>query len=81
MLAEVAVGEPRGQQPERQQRGEQGLNAGVAEAQCAGAAAVDDGRAVQAVERLLAEGRVVADALDAEQASVGREADPLSVPE
>ena len=79
MLAEVAVGEPRGQQPERQQRREQGLDAGVAEAQRAGAAVADHGRTVQAVERLLAEGRVVADALDAEQASVGREADPFQI--
>ena len=34
---------------------------------------------MQAVERLLAEGGVVADALDAEQASVGREADRFQI--
>ena len=79
MLAEPAVGEALGEQPEHQQGGEQRLHARVAEAQRAGAAVVDDGGPVQILERLEPELAVVADALDAEQASVGREADRFQI--
>ena len=82
-LAEVSVAEAAGQQVEAQQGDKQRLHPRVAEAQSRGALAVEGGRAVQPVEHGGAEGAVVAEALDAEQASVsGRfssEADLLQI--
>jgi hypothetical protein len=47
----------------------------VAEAQSRGALSLEAGRCLEFREHVLAEGDVVADALDAQQASVGLEAD------
>ena len=78
-FAQVPVLEAVGQHPEGEQRGEQGLHAGVAEAQRGGALAVDEARPMEIVERSGSDGAVVADVLDAQQASVGGEADPLQI--
>ena len=67
---------PGSAQVEAQQRGEQGLYPRVAEAQGRGALTVDvcAGR-WRSLKRFGSDGAVVADGLDAEQASVGSEAD------
>ena len=49
-----------GQHPEGEQAGEQGLSAGVAEAQRRGALAVDDARPMEIVEPSGSDGAVVA---------------------
>ena len=74
-LPQVAVPEALGTEAEGEQGGEQGLHARVAEAQRGGALAVDDARPVEVVELSGSDGAVVADLLDAQQASVGGEAD------
>ncbi len=74
-LAQVPVGEAVGQQAEGEEGGAQRLDAGIAEAQRRGALSADDARGVEVVEPFAADGAVVADALDAEQASVGGKAD------
>ena len=68
-----------GQHPEGEQRGEQGLDAGVAEAQRGGALAVDEARSMEIVERSGSDGAVAADVLDAQQAPVGGEADLFQI--
>ena len=78
-VAQIAVPEAVGQHAEGEQRREQRLHAEVAEAQRGGALAVDDARPVEVVERFGADGAVVADMLDAQQASVGGEADPFEI--
>ena len=70
---------PCGSRSKRQQGGEEALHPPVAEAERRGALAVDAHRPVQFVEHVGSEGAVVAEALDAEQASVGSEADPLQI--
>ena len=80
-FAQVAVLEAVGQNMEGEQRREQGLCAGVAEAQRRGALAVDDARPVEVVEPFGSDIAVVADALGARQAPVGGKADGLEVPE
>ena len=78
-LAQVAVLEAVGQHPEGEQGGEQGLGAGVAEAQRRGALPIHDAWPVEVAEPLCSDEAVVADALDAQQASVGGEADPFQI--
>jgi hypothetical protein len=74
--AQVAVGEPVGVQPEGEQRAEESVgSSGIAEAQRGGVLAVDVDRAGEVGECVGSGDRVVADALDAEQAPVGGEAD------
>jgi hypothetical protein len=74
--AQVAVGEPVRQQPEDQQRAEQGVRAGVGEPQSGDPMSVrGEDRVVDRGEDLGAAGGVVAESLDAEQAPVGGEAD------
>ena len=70
---------PAGKQVEAQQCGKQRLHARVPEAQARSALAVDLRRTVQRSERLGSDGAVVAEALDAEQASVGSKADLLQI--
>ena len=74
--AQLAVGETAGQQPVDEQGLQECVHTGVAEAQSgdAGSVVVDDGRG-QAGECLRAADGVMADALDAEEAPVGGEAD------
>ena len=67
------------QQVEPQQGREERLHPPVAEAERRGALAVDAHRMMQLVEHVGSEGAVVAEALDAEQASVGGEADLLQI--
>jgi len=62
-------------QPEGEQRREQGLGTWVTEAQRGGVLAVDVDGVVDGGERVGSGDRVVADALDAQQAPVGGEAD------
>lgn len=76
-LEQVLIAEAVRQKVEAQHGGEQGLHPPVAEAERRGALAVDAHRAVQLVEHVGSEGGVVVEALDAEQASVGGEADLL----
>ena len=78
-LPEFAVAEAPRQQVEAEQGGEERLHPPVPEAQGRGALSVDGQQAVQLVERVGSDHRVVAEALDAEQASVGREADLLQI--
>jgi hypothetical protein len=74
--AQITVAEPVRQQPEGQKRAEQGMDAGVGEAQPGDACAViGDDRIVDGAEDFRAAGGVVAGSLDAEQAPVGGEAD------
>ena len=79
MRAQLAVGEPHGQQPEGEQGGEQRLDARVAEAKRRHAPVVHHGRAMQLLEGLHTERAVVAEPLDAQPASVGGEADLFQV--
>lgn len=76
MGAQVAVSETAGQQTEHAQRGEQRLDAWIGESQSGDALAGgggdgfgDGGQGIGAV------GGIVAESLDAQQASVGGEAD------
>ena len=75
-LAQIAVGEAAGQQPEDQQRGRQGVAAGLGQGQ-AGDAGSGGGEygAGDGGDRVGSGDRVVADSLKAEEASVGGEAD------
>src|SRR6202521_941602 len=74
MLADILVGERSLDEDEQEQDVEQGLNAGVGEAHCGSALAVDDDGSLHLLERRLADEAVVSDALDVEQTSVGCEA-------
>ncbi len=73
--AEVAVGEPVGQESEHDDGGEQGVDARVAEAERGDALTVEGDGLRDVVERGFADGGVVADSLDVEETSVGVEAD------
>ena len=75
-VAQVAVGEAAGQQPEDQQGGQQCVGAGLGQAQArdAGAAAGDDG-AGDGGDRFGAGDRVVAESFDGQQAPAGGAAD------
>ena len=74
--AQLTVGEPVGKQSVDEQGLQQGVGAGVAEAQPGDAGAgVGEDRRGQLGEGGSTADRVVAEALDAEQASVGGEAD------
>ena len=79
--AQITVAEPLREEAERQQGGQQGVRALVAEAQRRGALAVDGARPVEVVEPFGSDGAVVAEALDAQQASVGGKADGPEGPE
>ena len=70
-LSQLAVAEPVRQDPEGEQRGEQGLDPGIAEAQRRGALSINSARTMKLVECLGSDGAVMADALDAQQAPVG----------
>ena len=78
-LAQVPVPEAVRQHPEGEQRGEQGLHPRIAEASRRGALPVDDARPMEVVERSGSDGAVVADFLDAQQASVGGKPDLLEI--
>ena len=70
---------PCGSKSKRSRAAEEALHPPVAEAERRGALAVDAHRTVQLVEHVGSEGTVVAEALDAQQASVGGEADLLQI--
>ena len=78
-LPQFPIAESVRQQVEAQEGRKQGLHPPVAEAERRGALAVDAHGAVQFVEHVGSDGAVVAEALDAEQASVGGEADLLQI--
>ena len=72
-------GIPAGSRSKRSTRGKQRLHPRVAEAQCRGALTVDVRRTVEIIERFGSNGAVVAEFLDAEQASVGSKADLFQI--
>ena len=76
-LAQVAVGESTGdEQPEHEQGLEQGVGAAITQAQAGDAVSSGgDNRLVHGGECVGGADRVVAESLDAQQASIGGEAD------
>ena len=66
---------PRGKQTKHQQRAEQRLHGHVGEAQAAGPLPIDLDRFIDPVERVFADGTVLADPLDVQETSVGLKAD------
>ncbi len=79
MLAQLAVAEAHGHEPEQEHDGEHGLDAGIAEAQRGGAHVVDHRGPMQVIEDFGSERTVVAETLDAQQVSVGCEADLVEI--
>src|SRR5712691_12912641 len=75
VLSDVLVSERALDEEEQEKDVEQGLNAGVGEAQGGSALAVDGDGSLHFLEGCLADETVVTDALDVEQTSVGCEAD------
>ena len=73
--AQVAIAKPLGQQTEQQEETEQGLHSGIGEAQGGGALLVGGDGLIELLERRFAEGTIMAERLDVEETSVGREAD------
>ena len=76
MVPQIAVGKTPRQQTEHQQRAEQRLHGHVGEAQTAGPLPIDLDRFIDPMERVFADGTVLADPLDVQETSVGLEADP-----
>jgi hypothetical protein len=75
LLAEILVRETPGNEHEEQERVQECLHPGVAEAKRGGAPPVDLTRTLQILEGILAERAVVTDSLDVEKTSVGLKAD------
>ena len=75
VVPQVAVGKTPRQQTKHQQRAEQRLHGRVGETQAAGPLPIDLDRFIDTVERVFADGTVLADPLDVQQTSVGLEAD------
>jgi len=75
VLAQVAVGEPVGQETKHDERRQQRLDTGVGEAQSGGALTVDDDGRSDSSEGVFAAPGLVADSLDVQETSVGGEAD------
>ncbi len=73
-VAEVTA-KPLRQQTELQEEAEQGLHSGIGEAQGGGALLVDGEGLIELLERSFVEGAIMAERLDVEETSVGREAD------
>ena len=75
MSAEIAVGEPVGQEAEHDDGGKQGVDSRVGESECGRALTADDGGSGEVGEGGFTNGGVVADSLDVEETSIGGEAD------
>ena len=75
MLAQVAIGEPGGEETEDDQGREERLDPILLEAERGGSLAVDRDGLSNLRERRCAEVAIVADPLDVEQTSIGSEAD------
>src|SRR3954465_6696968 len=69
-VPQVAVGETSGQETKYQQRAEEGLHRPVGEPQAAGALPIDLDRPIDAAERVLADGTVLADPSAREETAV-----------
>ena len=75
IFAEILVGKPVGEETKDQQRAEQGMDKGVPEAHRGDALIVDDQRLREIGDNVVADRAIVADSLDAQEASVGLKAD------
>ena len=75
VLAQVAVGEPRGQETEDDQGREERLDTILLEAEGGGALAVDHDRLGNLSKGVRAEVAIMADPLDVQETSIGPEAD------
>src|SRR5882672_6059244 len=75
MLAQVGVGETSGKKTEEDHGAEQCQDARVTECECSGVLAVALNVVMDLLERVFADRAVMADSLDAEEASIGGEAD------